>query len=252
MPGVTPLIEICVEGADAVELAAQCGADRAELCADLTEGGITPSAGTIREARRRAPRIGLMVMIRPRGGDFHYSEAELASMQHDVAVAKDLGADGVVLGLLRTDGTVDRERTAALVAAARPMQVTFHRAFDLTPDPRQALEELIALSVDRVLTSGQKDCAADAIPLLRDLVTLAGARIRVMPGGGLTRDSILETLRLTGASEVHFAALATAPSPMIFRRPGVSMGAGRIPGEYERKLTDPLELREMVRVLRGR
>ena len=244
-------IEICVESVDGVLAATAAGADRAELCADLTEGGITPSAGTMRAARDGAPTLGLMVMIRPRGGDFLYSDVELDVMRRDLDVAKDCGADGVVFGLLEPDGRVDQDRTARLVEQSRPLSVTFHRAFDMTPDPRQALEDLVQVGVDRVLTSGQQDCAADGVALLKELVDQAADRIGILPGGGLVDSQLREVLEKTGAREIHFAALVTQDSPMRFRNPNLGMGAGTIPGEYERKITDACAIRRMVERVRG-
>ena len=178
------ICEVCVESVEAAVAAEQGGAHRVELCADLLEGGITPSAGTIALARARLG-IRLHVLIRPRGGDFCYSDTELDIMRHDIATARALGADGVVLGVLLPDGTVDAARTAELMAAARPLSVTFHRAFDVTRDPYEALEALIALGVDRVLTSGQESSALEGLDTLAALVQQAGDRIAVMPGGGI-------------------------------------------------------------------
>ena len=149
------IFEICVDSIAGVRAAKEAGAHRVELCADLLEGGITPSLGMIRQARTIAG-VGLNVMIRPRGGDFLFDDDELAIMRSDIETAKAEGADGVVIGLLTAAGEVDAARTRQLIALARPLSVTFHRAFDMTPDPFRALETLIELGVDRVLTSGQE------------------------------------------------------------------------------------------------
>jgi len=244
------VVELCVGSAADVHVAREAGADRAELCAGLVEGGITPSAGTIRAARA-VEGIGLMVMVRPRGGDFLYSALERQVMADDVARAAELGADGVVFGLLHEDGTVDAEATGRLVALARPMQVCFHRAFDMTRDPVAALEALVSVGVDRVLTSGQQASAAAAVPLLRRLVEQAGDRITVMPGGGLVAGGLAAVVRGTGAREVHFAALATEDGPMRHRNPRPFMGAGDVPGEYERTRTVPDLAARMVAEARG-
>jgi copper homeostasis protein len=156
------LFEVCLDSAESAIAAEQGGAHRVELCGNLVEGGTTPSAGMI-AATRAAISIGLMVMIRPRGGDFHSSKLEREAMRHDVRVAKDLGADGVVFGLLDPNGTIDLKATAELVEIARPLQVTFHRAFDVTRDPTEALETLIDLGVDRVLTSGRECCVLEGL-----------------------------------------------------------------------------------------
>ncbi|MEO1087359.1 MAG: copper homeostasis protein CutC, partial [Acidobacteriota bacterium] len=185
MSAAPVLVEVCLDSADSAVAAAEGGARRVELCDNLIEGGTTPSAGMIAATRRRVT-IGLQVMIRPRGGDFLYSDAEVEAMLYDVGVAKDLGADGVVFGVLCADGTVDRDATARLIDAARPMSVTFHRAFDMTRDPFEALDALIELGVDRLLTSGQEATVADGVELLTALVERAGDRLVVMPGCGLT------------------------------------------------------------------
>jgi copper homeostasis protein len=242
--------EVCVGDPAGVACAAAAGADRAELCANLLEGGTTPSVGAMRRARALAPALGLMVMIRPRGGDFLYSDEEYRVMEEDVDAAKEAGADGVVFGLLRHDGTVDVERTRALAERARPMSVTFHRAFDVAEDPRRALEELILAGVDRVLTSGQRARASEAVGLLRELVELAGDRLVVLLGGLELADAA-EVAAATGVGEVHFAALSSSESPMTHRNEAVPMGAGPPPGEYELEATDPARVRAFLETLRA-
>ena len=243
-----PLLEVCLESVADVLAAEQGGADRVELCADLVEGGITPSAGTIRLAVERA-RIPVMVMVRPRGGDFLYDDVELEVMQRDIAAAKASGAAGVVFGVRAADGRVDRERTARLLDAARPMQVTFHRAFDMTRDPREALQSLVSLGVDRVLSSGQEASVPGGLPLLRELVRLAGDRITVMPGAGIDEHNIAEVAAATGARELHFAAFGKRDSGMLYRNPRPAMGAGPAPGEFELQGTDAALVRRIVRAL---
>ena len=180
---VTPVIcEICVDSVAGIRAAKAAGAARVELCGDLLEGGTTPSLGMIREARKIAG-VGLNVMIRPRGGDFLFDEDEFAIMEADIDAAKTEDADGVVIGLLTADGAVDVKRTRELIARARPLSVTFHRAFDMTPDPFEALETLVGLGVDRVLTAGQEASVLEGLPLIAELVRRAGGRIIVMPGG---------------------------------------------------------------------
>lgn len=240
------LFEVCVESTPGALAAEAGGADRVELCADLLEGGITPSPGSLQLAKARL-KIPAMVLVRPRGGDFVYSEEEMAIMLGDIAAVKDAGLMGVVIGCLRADGRLDLDRLHTLVEAARPMQVTHHRAFDMCVDPLQALDELCQMGVDRLLTSGQKDAAGDAIPLLRQLVERADGRLSVMPGGGLTPADIGAVVAQTGVREVHFAALHSVDSPMQFRNPGCSMGAGEVPDEYELRRTDPA----MVRAFRS-
>ena len=243
-------IEICVEGVDGFVAAQTAGADRVEICASLLEGGLTPSLGVVREALRRAS-IPFHVIIRPRGGDFLYSEAEFASMIEDIKALKELGVAGVVIGCLTPEGNIDEARTAALVAAARPMAVTCHRAFDMTADYRQAIEALIRCGVDRVLTSGQRDTAMEGIAILKDTIALADGRIVVMVCGGLDEANIGPVRQATGAHEMHFAALHTTKSGMVFRNPHVGMGGTAIEREYEITLTDTDAVRRTIAAARA-
>jgi copper homeostasis protein len=218
------LVEVCVTSVASAR-AAQCGgAARIELVSDLLEGGVTPSAGLIAGVRA-AVTIGLQVIIRPRGGDFCYDADEYSIMEADVRQAHALGADGVVLGLLDLDGQIDRERTRRLVELARPMNVTFHRAFDLTRDPRRALEDVIATGADRLLTSGAARTAEAGADLLSDLVRTAGARIVVMAGGGVRPHNAAALLARTAAPELHAGLEEPQPSPMRFRNQQLTMGA---------------------------
>ena len=245
----TPLIEVCVEGVDGALAAEAGGADRVELCAGLLEGGLTPSLGTVREAAARL-RIPAHVIIRPRGGDFLYSEAEFASMLRDVAAVRAEGAAAVVVGCLLADGAIDQTRMAALVAAARPLSVTCHRAFDMTPDVPAALEALIACGVDRVLTSGQAPTAADGLGLLVALTAQAAGRIVVMACGALRPDSI-GAVAAAGLHELHFSAPRTQDSRMTYRNPRLSMGGTANEREYQRFLTDPALVRATIAAARG-
>ena len=243
-------IEICVEGIDGLVAAQQAGADRAELCASLVEGGLTPSLGVVREALRIAS-IPFHVIVRPRGGDFLYSELEFSSMLEDVKALRDMGVVGVVIGCLTPDGTIDEERTKALVDAARPMKVTCHRAFDMTRDYRAALEALIRTGVDRVLTSGQRDTAVEGSDILKDTVAIADGRIIIMACGALDADNIAQVRRATGADEMHFAALKTIKSSMAFRNPNVGMGGTALEREYEITLTDVEAVRTTIAAARA-
>lgn len=240
-------LEICLESVDSVIAADRGGAQRVELCANLLEGGTTPSAGTIRAARERA-KIAINVMIRPRGGDFLYTDVEFASMRHDIRIAKDLDADGIVLGLLRADGTVDVERTRQLVELAQPLPVTFHRAIDVSRDLLEALEAVIATGAARVLTSGGQPSVVDGEPMVAKMVAAANGRIIVMPGCGIRADNVLSILESTGASEVHIALEEEIPSGMHFRRAEIPMGGveGR---EYLRFVTPEGAVRNVVQIL---
>lgn len=243
-------IEICVEGIDGLVAAQQAGADRAELCASLLEGGLTPSLGVIREALRIAT-IPFHVIIRPRGGDFLYSELEFRCMIEDVKVLRDMGVVGVVIGCLTAEGAIDETRTKALVDAARPMTVTCHRAFDMTRDYREALEALIRTGVDRVLTSGQRDTAIEGSDILKDTITIADGRIIIMACGALDAGNIAQVRTTTGVDEMHFAALKTIKSGMDFRNPHVGMGGTAIEREYEVTLTDVDAVRTTIAAARA-
>jgi copper homeostasis protein len=217
------LLEITASSVTSALLAQEGGADRIELCDNFHEGGTTPGPGSIAKARERL-HINLFVMIRPRGGDFHYSALELEIMKKDILSARNLGADGVVFGLLNSDGTVDRTHTAELVALSRPLQVTFHRAFDLTPDPFSALEEVIEAGADRILTSGQAPIALEGAEIIASLVKQAGERIIIMPGAGINEINIHELYRLTRAREFHASLRTKRQSGMSFQREGIFMG----------------------------
>ncbi|MER9326464.1 copper homeostasis protein CutC [Mesorhizobium sp. M0488] len=232
-----PLIEICVEGIDGLLAAQAAGADRVELCASLVEGGITPSLGTVRAALEQAT-VPFHVMVRPRGGDFLYSETEYRSMLADVVALRGLGVPGVVFGCLNADGTIDEQRMRELTEAAGPLNVTCHRAFDMTRDPAEALEALIRCKVGRVLTSGQRDSAVEGLPLLADLVRQAGDRIVILGCGGLDLGNIAQVRKTTGLAEMHFAALKDVPSAMRYRNPKVGMGGSDLDREYRNILTD--------------
>jgi copper homeostasis protein len=241
------LVEACVDSVESAAAAAQGGAARLELCANLVEGGITPSAGVIAVARELD--VILHVMIRPRGGDFCYTAREFESMRRDVHEARQRGADGVVFGILTPDGTIDAPRTRILVEDARPLRVTVHRAFDVTRDPAEALDTLIQLDVDRVLTSGQQPTAPEGLALIAALVRRSAGRIGILPGGGITGANVVEVVEATGVREVHVHATRTFESPMRFRNPSVVMGGAYRPDEYRRTETAPDQIATVVRVL---
>ena len=240
------VFEVCVDSVESAVAAERGGADRVELCDNLLEGGTTPSGGAV-EAARALLSLKLHVMIRPRGGDFCYSPVELDVMRRDVELAKRLGADGVVFGLLTEDAAVDLERTQELVELARPLNVTFHRAFDMVREPFQALEDLAALGVDRVLTSGQEASVVEGLDLVAELVRRAGDRIVVMPGGGLRERNIAKVVAATGARELHVTGFATVESPMRYRNERVFMGGTLRPPEYQRSVTDAAKIERLRR-----
>lgn len=216
-------LEICVESLESAAAAEAGGATRIELCNSLVEGGLTPSLGLLRAIRSKI-RIGIHVMIRPRAGDFLYSEDELAIMREDIRLAAGNGANGVVLGLLTAEGDVDVERTRELVALARPMEVTFHRAIDLARDIEGALEDIICIGADRVLTSGGAPSAMQGRYRIGEMVRAARSRIGIMAGGGIRTENVKEIACVTGVREFHAALRRPVPSAMKYQRRRVHLG----------------------------
>jgi len=240
-------VEVCVDSVASAVAAQEGGASRVELCDNLIEGGTTPSAGAIEVARSRL-EIDLNVIVRPRGSDFCYSDLELEVMKRDVAVAKSLGANGIVIGLLTEDGSIHAERTRALVELARPLSVTFHRAFDMSRDAFEALEALVSLGIDRVLTTGQEDVVWEGLELIAELVKRADGRIAIMPGGGSERNARAIVER-TGAREVHVVGTRRVESRMRHRNPRCFMGGALRAPEYSWAVTDPASIRGIVDAL---
>lgn len=237
-------LEVCVDSVDSALASERGGAHRLELCSSLLEGGITPSAGLI-DAVRKKISIALHVMVRPRGGDFCYDAGEFQVMQYDVRTARELGADGVVFGILEKDGHIDIQRTQSLVQLARPMKVTFHRAFDMSRTCDEAFEEIIQTGVDRVLTSGGEQTAEAGIAALAKLVRAAGDRVAIMAGSGINATNVSRIITETRVREVHASLKTPAPSPMLYRNEKVSMGS--IPGrEYQHFVVLENQVREFV------
>jgi len=220
------LLEVCLEGIDSALAAQDGGAQRIELCAGLVEGGTTPGRGLMSLARARL-KLAIHAIIRPRGGDSCYSEAEFSVMQEDIRCARELGMDGVVIGVLNPDGQIDTARTAALVELARPLSVTFHRAFDHTPDPFAALEDLAAAGVDCVLTSGQAATALEGLALITRLQQAAAGRLQVMPGAGIDIHNAAEIIRRSGVRQIHIGGGAAdrIPEQAQIRNPAVPLSA---------------------------
>ena len=237
------LIEVCVDSVASALAAERGGANRVELCSGLIEGGVTPSIGLIERVRARTS-LDLHVIIRPRGGDFFYDEDEFEIMGRDVMTAKRLGADGVVFGILDSTGKVDAARSRQLLELARPLVVTFHRAFDMSPDLFRSLEEICAVGVDRILTSGGEQTAVQGLETIARLVKAANGRIVVMPGSGIDPSNARALIDQAGAREIHVGLRSSEPSPMVYRNPRISMGSA-VGREYQRFLV----LEENVRKL---
>ncbi|HEX4007407.1 MAG TPA: copper homeostasis protein CutC [Acidobacteriaceae bacterium] len=234
-------LEICVDSVESAIAAARGGAQRVELCSALGEGGITPSAGLIRAVRHAIP-IDLFLMIRPRGGDFVYSDHEFAVMCDDLRDAHALGANGVALGILMTDGHVDVERTRRLVEMARPLQVTFHRAFDFAADLDRALEAVIASGADRVLTSGGEADAMQGLERIARLREMAGDRIRIMAGGGVRENNVRELVQGARVRDVH-TSLNNSGSAASNGNPLANIGSSAV--DHDRFLVREQDVREI-------
>lgn len=217
------LIEICAGSVESAIAASKGGAHRIELCSALSEGGLTPSQAIIEYVKANL-KIETYVLIRPRAGDFSYSRAEFEVMKSDIFSAKVKGADGIVIGMINTDGTVDTCRIKEVIEMARPMQVTFHRAFDLTRNPFEALETIIELGCQRILTSGQASSAPAGAAVIAQLVQQAGSRIIIMPGGGINASNLMDLYAATRAPEFHLSATTQIQSRMVFKKLGISMG----------------------------
>lgn len=222
------------------------GAKRVELCAGIPEGGTTPSYGNIVMAQRVAEKIDINVIIRPRGGDFLYTDMEIDTMLEDIAMCKQLKVHGVVFGCLTADGDIDIRQMERLMEAAYPLSVTCHRAFDVCRDPFQALEELIDLGCDRILTSGQQADAVKGIPLIKQLVEKADGRIIIMPGCGIRVNNIAQVEKETGAKEFHTSARSLIYSQMKYRNERVPMGNSALLSEFEIEQTNREIVKSMV------
>ncbi|HNX00778.1 MAG TPA: copper homeostasis protein CutC [Candidatus Cloacimonadota bacterium] len=242
------LLEISLDSVESAIIAEKAGADRIELCTNLSEGGTTPSLGMIQQVRKHL-HIPIYIIIRPRAGDFCYSEEEFEIMKTDIRLTREAGADGVVFGILKPDGGVDTERTTELVELSRPMSVTFHRAFDMTSNPTVALEAIISSGANRILTSGQKPSAWEGMQLIAQLVQQAGDRIIIMPGAGINETNILDILKITQATEFHMSAVKSINGRMLFRPQHLHMGHSNN-SEYELLRTDTDKIRKIKEQIR--
>jgi copper homeostasis protein len=241
------VLEVCIDSVESAIAAERGGARRVELCSDLLEGGITPSAGLISSVRRRI-NIDLFVMIRPRGGDFFYSELDFEVMQEEIDHARRLGADGVVLGVLDQQGSVDVPRTRELVELAHPLPVTFHRAIDMTPDLCASMEDVIATGAVRILTSGGAPSVQQGVVEIARMVEAARGRIAIMPGGGVNPYNIAAIAAATGATQFHSSARTAAPSRMSFRKQEMAMG-DLSDREYQNYIVREESVRALVQAL---
>jgi copper homeostasis protein len=237
------ILELCVDSIESAIAADRGGADRIELCSSLLEGGLTPSPGVISTVLSKVS-LGVFVMIRPRGGDFCYSTDEFKAMEKDVLTAKQLGADGVVFGILKEDGRVDTDRTRRLVGIARPLKVTFHRAFDMSRDLSESLAGVIRAGVDRVLTSGGEQNVELGQAKIAQLNRQAKDRVIVMPGSGIDEQNVRQLLSETGVREIHASLRDPVSSPMRHRNQKICL-SGVAGHEYERLVV----LEERVRSL---
>lgn len=243
------LVEACIDSVRSGRRAVAGGAGRLELCAGLVEGGTTPGPGLMAVLRREIA-VPVHVLIRARGGDFLYDRDEIAVMLADIAEARRIGMAGVVVGALTADGRIDESVTRTLVEAARPMAVTFHRAIDLTRDPIEAMEALVRLGIERVLTSGQANTALEGAPVIRRIVDWSGGRVTVLAGGGINEANASRIVHETGVTEIHLRGGAAEDSAMQFRRPGVFMGKRYEPDEYLRSDTSEARIRAVVAAVR--
>jgi len=231
------LIEVCCGSVDDAVEAAGGGAGRIELNSSLFFGGLTPSLGTIIEAKRRLS-IPVMVMIRPRGGGFCYTEAEMAVMLHDTKLAIEHGADGIVFGILTEEGSIDMDRCRKIMELTRDRETVFHRAFDVTPDPFEALEQLIELGVTRVLTSGQEKTVAEGAGLIKKLIVLGRDRIEILPGGGIRPHNVRRIVEQTGTRQVHLSAFKQRTDRSVQNRSFITFGGSLQPPEDRYEIID--------------
>ena len=237
-------LEIVVYNIESALKAQEGRADRIELCDNPGEGGTTPSYGTIENVRQNV-NLDVFVMIRPRGGDFHYSNYEFHSMKRDIDQCQKLSVDGVVFGILNEDGTIDKKRCTELIKRARPLKVTCHRAFDMTRDPFEALEDCIEAGFDRILTAGQQAQAIKGVDLIAELIKKANGRIAIMPGSGVNENTVEEIVSRTKATEIHFSATAFRDSAMTYKNPNIAGMGDEEGSEFKLRSVDPNRIKKM-------
>ncbi len=237
-------VEIVVYNIDSAMKAQEGGADRIELCDNPGDGGTTPSYGTI-ELVRQNVSLDVFVMIRPRGGDFCYSSYEFHAMKRDVSQCQKLSVDGLVFGILNPDGTIDKKRCKELIRQVKPLKATCHRAFDMTRDPFEALEDCIEVGFDRILTSGQQTTGALGAPLIGELIKRANGRIAIMPGSGVNEDNVREIIATSGATEIHFSATVFKESDMVFKNPNIASMGDAVDETFIIRTVDPARVRKI-------
>lgn len=240
------ICEVVVYNIDSALRAQEGGADRLELCDNPGEGGTTPSYAMIEQVRQNIS-MDVYVMLRPRGGDFCYSNYEFHIMKRDLAQCQRLSVDGVVFGILKENGRIDKERCSELIKKARPLKVTCHRAFDMTRDPFEALEDCIEIGFDRILTSGQQFKASEGVSLIAELIQKARGRIAIMPGSGVNEQTVADIVKKTSAGEIHFSATALKESKMKFRNPNIAAMGDDAGMEFKYRTVDP----DRVRLIRS-
>ncbi len=238
------ICELVVYNIESALKAQEGGADRIELCDNPADGGTTPSLGTV-EVVRPNVSLDVYVMIRPRGGDFCYSSYEFHTMKRDIFHFQKAGVDGFVFGILNPDGTLDKKRCKELIDKAKPLRCTCHRAFDMTRDPFEALEDCIEVGFERILTAGQRPKASEGSELIRQLIERAGSRIKIMPGSGVNEQTVKEIVSKTGAMEIHFSATSERESPMVFRNEAIAAMGEQGSSEFLLRTVDPSRVRMM-------
>ncbi len=243
------LLEICCGSIDDAIEAERGGADRAELCSALFLGGLTPSLGTVLEAKARL-KIPIIVMVRPRGGGFCYTDAEFATMERDTRLAVEHGAAGVVFGILHPDGSIDVKRTRRIRELIGDRQAVFHRAFDVTPDPFAAVDQLVDLGITRILTSGQQNTVGEGAELIRNVIEHARGRIEIMPGGGILPYQLEDIIARTGCTQIHLTAFGALHDSSAEGRPFVTFGGALYPPENQFLMTDAKLVQQIAAVVK--
>ncbi|CAG2168493.1 unnamed protein product [Oppiella nova] len=241
-------LEVCVDSIESIVSANNAGAHRIELCSALEIGGLTPTIGLVKQTQELCPKLPIYAMIRPRSGDFCYSDNEILIMQKDIQILKSNGVNGFVFGILKTDGTIDTKNCKLLIETAAPLECTFHRAFDVISDAKESLEEVIRLGFTRILTSGQSNTAANGVENIGKLVEWAQHRISIMAGAGVTEDNVEFIINKTKVRELHSSASHVKRSQMTYHNKSVSMGANTA-DEYSLKVVSEEKVRKMIEIL---